>query len=356
MQQGGEELKNWVIATAIVSVNPDFGSSTDLMELLSNHALLASVHHELKPAPVDGERKLIYVQAATVMEGVVSIQTIAPNENGAKVGLDQLLKKLPEFEPAQAASLRRRLESSEKELKHCQAALADAAARREKFIDEHGTLPVGELRAHANDELLQRSRELDETRFRVATESSMRDMLKQMLVNEPALFETRRTIPNSRRILLEQQIQAISQISISPLTEKYPNVDIRQLLSDQQQWVANIEKQLTDATLTDTVIIEKTDNARRAEIERQIFDGDRALAEAKTNETVLAARVAVLRDEAAKLHKLAIEYDAINEEWDREMQNLEEARAAHKSAKTDARSIIQGTWLKVISGPTVKAY
>lgn len=360
IQEKGEQDQKWYRATAIVSVNSDFGADTHQLNetILSNREVLTSIFPKLRPGAADTNRpEYFYVEGASVAEGTLSINITGTFEGDVSSLLKLLIENLSKFEPSQAVSVRRRLELIEKEYKECQATYAEAKSKREEFIQKNGTLSPAELLDRAHGELLQKMSEIDEARFQNATETATRDLLKELLAKEPATVEMNRTVPNSKKMLLQKQLEAISTVALGSVLEKsITPSQLKDFLESQQKWVAEIEKQLIDPNLTDTIVVEKVDNQRRAELEQQLFDTDRRLAETKSRETVLEKRVLFLHNETITLSKFAASYDLVNDEYNNALNDYNAARENLRNVKAEARSIVNGQWIKLLAGPTVQKY
>lgn len=357
--QNGGDIEEKPIITAFVTLSFEsaYGSTSDIVNgVLSSSTILGSIHPSLTSDEGDDISKgAAAFQLEAISGNIVAIRVRSHDATLTKEAVDALLKQIPKFEPSDAGAAKLRLKETEEMLAIAQAEVGAANEARAAFIQKNGPLDPHELYQRAQSELSERTSDLEQSRFELATHNAARELYKESLAKEPATVEERRIIPNAKKVLLERQLEAITNISLSPVIEKSVGVDISMFLQNQERWISSIEKQLTDATLIDTEIVSKVANPRRAELESQLFQVDHEIAELKSREQALAPRAEKLRSDAMQGWRLQEEWELLSSKADLAHSNVEDARAALREAKEIARQYSRGPWMKVISGPTVSA-
>ncbi|MFN0206198.1 MAG: hypothetical protein ACKVS6_07775 [Planctomycetota bacterium] len=354
--QDGGDVKETPEFKAFVTLSFEsaYGSTSDIVNgVLSSSTILGSIHPSLtRDEGHDISKGEAAFQLEAVSENIVAIRVRSHDATLTKEAVDALLKQIPKFEPGDAAATKLRLKEADEMLALALAEVEAANEARTAFIQKNGPLDPHESYQRTQLELAERTRDLEQARFELATQSAMRELFKELLAKEPATVEERRMIPNAKKVLLERQLEAITNIPLSPVLEKSIAGDISAFLHSQERWIVEIEKQLTDATLADTEIISKVTNPRRSELESQLFDTDRTLADFKSREQALAPRVEALRSGAMLGWKLQSDWEMLTSRHDRATSNIESAREILRDARESARQFSRGPWMKVLSGPT----
>lgn len=357
--QDAGKVANYVVATATVAVEPNgMVDQESLRELVNNPGFLESASEVTSagdPSQVLEQNDRVFISAETLSTGVITIRAAALNSTVASESLKTIFEALKKFEPPALASLRARYESAKRALD--EAAVAQNAAResRGKFILANGTMEPTAVLDRQNNEIADKSAQLEDIKFRLATEQATRDLYREILTKEPQTTEVRRTVANPRRTLLERQLEAIGNVSMDKVIDKSFVANLQQFLNDQRQWISEIEKQLADPSTADNIIVEKTDNPRRAELEAQIFQNDRTIAELKSTEAALGKRLDFLREESIKLWKLSSEWQRIHEELSNAEQDYSLARERVRAIREEIGTMnLNNPWCRLVTGPTVR--
>ncbi|MBL8694996.1 MAG: hypothetical protein JNJ88_12955 [Planctomycetes bacterium] len=356
-QGAGDARPRVFLAAATISVNSELGpDAQNLSGILSDNGFLASIHSRLEQGALEdlddaGKRATINVQNPG--SDLLAIRVWARSREEATEILDSLLTTIPKLESNSIADARERAERAGADVKAKQEKLTSCRAALQASIEEHGTMPPSAELSRVQNALMIHSEELEQLRFEVATRRALNDVLKTELERVPETIVEKKTIRNPRRLLLESQYEALLKAK-PPVNEGLgaaagPQAYIDKLWS----WLEPLEKQLSSPGLEDRVVEERVPNARRAEIEQQLFDGERELASQLSRELVLTKRVQELQESARRLWRLDAQRTAVEQAVDRASNELTEAENREAEAQAEARNHRAGAWIRVVAGPRI---
>jgi hypothetical protein len=332
--------------TLFVAANQEMNAD-GLTSVLQNQRFLNSIGTKLACGGEDSAREtpeLAFVSIEPVASELVSISVVSTKRELAKSGLTALLEAIPKLEPESIANAKRDAADAEANYVKSAAALQAARAAQEKWVSQNGPVEPSAYLEREKERLVQYTQELSQVQFDVATQLSLRDFLKERLAGEPAEVETRRTIPNARRMLLERQLESVANA-------QSPTADPAKFLEAQLKTIEAIEKQLSAGGMSDKEVVEKAPNARRGEIETQLFETERSIADMKSREAALAKACDTLGADTIRLWRLNGEWEAIQEAWNRAFQTNDQARGALEQAQQNAKSTMGNPWYRIVAGP-----
>jgi hypothetical protein len=332
--------------TVHIGANEDMNAD-GVASVLQNQRFLNSIGAKLSVGGVDAAREqpdLAFVSLEPIGPEIVAISVHSMRRDLVKPGLTSILDAIPKLEPELISNAKRELADADANFTKATEALQAARAAQEKWVSQNGPVEPSAYLERAKEQLVQHSQELAQVQFDLATQLSLRDFLKERVAAEPADIETRRTIPNPRRLMLERQIDAV--MNTNP-----PSADIAKFTESQLKMIETIEKQIAAGGYADKEIVEKTPNPRRGELETQLFETERAIADLKSREGALAKSCETLRADTIRLWRAAGEWDAIQETWNRAFETHEHARARVEQSQQIARDTLANPWFRILAGP-----
>ncbi|HKE02033.1 MAG TPA: hypothetical protein VKE69_13540 [Planctomycetota bacterium] len=340
------------ISAATLSVDGDIGISIDqIANLLSSDAYLASLRKALRPDRGDDVTDEAFVSAEAVGTELLSVRIRSRRADVARAGLEAILDNLPKLEPVRAASAKRTAEIAAAEVERRAKELVRAREAMEKFVDANGPYGGG---SGASEQFLEhaaeRQRDLDDTRGELETRRSLRDFLNTRIAAEPPMVETRHREASARRRLLESQIEAVARMT-PPAEIAGQERPLAEFLERQTRWIESIEKQLASAPLADREVVSSEPNERRVDLERELFEIDRQIAESEARQVQLAKACEALRVEATRLWKLRASWEELERATQIAAESAEEAVQRARSAAEEARPYRDQPWIRVVVGP-----